>query len=296
LQVAVVGAGLAGLGVSYFLLKRGFKVTLFDKEGVGRGASKIDIGLCHPYVGRSGKPSKFAREALALTSNLIAEVEEKLKITLADRSGILRIDWKPFELYDDVKEVENGFLITSGITVYLKKYVNALYKAMDSIKFEKRNVTNESELEGFDRVIFCSGHGINEVAENLPLNYVKGQVLFTDANYPIITTVMKAHGHLSPLPEGGFQLGASYEHHFESVEPDLNSAFNHMKAKLDAFFSPEEQAKFTSCQAGVRVTNQEGYLPFVKQISEKSFIFSGLGSRGLLYHAYYGRHLANMIT
>ena len=127
MRVAVVGAGLAGLGVTYFLLKRGYLVTLFDERGVGGGASGIPIGLCHPYLGRSGKPSKFAGEALLLTNELIIAAENSSKKKLADRSGILRVDWTPYEMYSDLEKVDEGILIKSGMTVFLKEYVECVY-------------------------------------------------------------------------------------------------------------------------------------------------------------------------
>ena len=175
MRVAVLGAGLAGLGVTYFLLKKGYLVTLFDEMGVGAGASGIPIGLCHPYLGRSGKPSKFANEAMSATIELIDIAEKFSGKKLADRSGILRMDWAPLEWYPDLEKVEEGILIKSGMTVYMRDYVNVLYDSFKNVELVKKKITSEIELPEFDRVVFASGEGMRNF--NLPVSYVKGQVL-----------------------------------------------------------------------------------------------------------------------
>jgi glycine/D-amino acid oxidase-like deaminating enzyme len=292
-RIAVVGAGLAGLGVTYFLIQKGFSVTLFDENGIGFGASKIPIGLCHPYVGRSGKPSKFASEALLLTNELIESAEKTTGKKLADRNGILRLEWTPSEWYPDLKKMTEGVLICSGMTVFLEEYVHALYASMKNVNLVKKKILSEGELEEFDKIIFAMGFGMKQF--DLPVNYVKGQVLIGSTNQVLERTVMKARGHLSPLDGKRVQLGSTYEHHFLSDEPDREVAERDLAAKMGAFFQSPGEFVIDDCRAGVRVCVKEGYLPIVQKWSEKAFIFTGLGSRGLLYHAYYGRHLANLI-
>ncbi len=296
MQIAVVGAGLAGLGVSYFLLKKGCRVTLFDEKGIGAGASKIEIGLCHPYIGRSGKPSKHAKEAMKLTLELIQEAEKKTGEVLVDLQGILRVDWKPHEMYSDLEEKDSNILIRSGLTVFLRRYVKALYQAMTGIKFVQKKITDESELKEFDLVIFSAGYGTKNLFKDLEFNYVKGQVVFLDSEGGPNLTLMKAHGHMSPIQGNLYQIGSTYEHDFLDDKPDLERAISCMKQKIDAFLPDLKNVNFKNSEAGVRVTSQEGYLPIIKKVGEKSFVFSGLGSRGLLYHAYYGRLLADMVT
>ena len=235
MQIAVVGAGLAGLGVSYFLLKKGCSVTLFDENEVGAGASKIEIGLCHPYVGRSGKPSKHAEEAMELTLALIQEAEKKTGEVLVDRQGIMRLDWKPHEMYSDLEKKDSNILIRSGLTVFLRRYVKALYQAMTGIKFIQKKITNESELKEFDSVIFSTGYGTKDLFEDLEFNYVKGQVVFLESEDGPNMTLMKAHGHMSPILGNLYQIGSTYEHDFLDDKPDLEKALFDMKPKIDAF-------------------------------------------------------------
>lgn len=289
MRIAVVGAGLAGLGSAYFLLQQGYQVTLFDR---GDGASRLPVGLCHPYVGKVGKRSVFATEAMALTNELIDFAEKVSHKKLADRSGIVRKDWEPPEWYDDLEKVEGGILIRSGMTVFLKEYVTALADALDVTLVQGKFSCEDA----FDRIVFACGADIKNLGFLLPLGFVKGQVLIGTSQIECNRSVMKASGHLSPFGEGLLQLGSTYEHNFVSDEPDLEVACRELATKRKAFFTNPEDFCVRECRSGVRVSVQSSYTPIVQQLSEKIFVFTGLGSRGLLYHAYYGRHLANLLV
>jgi len=49
-EVIVVGAGIIGLSTAYELTKRGLRVTVVDREGVGSGASYGNAGLIGPWM------------------------------------------------------------------------------------------------------------------------------------------------------------------------------------------------------------------------------------------------------
>ena len=49
-SVGVIGAGIQGVCVSLNLIKKGFKVTIIDKDEPGKNsASYGNAGLMHPY-------------------------------------------------------------------------------------------------------------------------------------------------------------------------------------------------------------------------------------------------------
>lgn len=287
MRIAVLGKGLAGLGAAYFLIKKGHEVVIFDK---GNGASYIPMGICHPYPGRSGRVSKYAFEAIELTKKLIGEVEQFSGKKLRDDKGIIRKGWIPKERHSDLEKFEDGILIRSGITVLMEDYVNTLYDMLDVGTKEEYN---EKE---FDRTLLACGAGIQEMGFSLPLGFVKGQAIIGNSKIECERTVMKERGHLSPLPNGQVQLGSTYERNFDSPESNIKVALNDLSEKLDAFFPDKDEFQISECRAGIRVSQKDSYLPIVAQVDEKTFVFVGLGSRGLLYHAYYGRHLADMIV
>ena len=49
------------------------------------------------------------------------------------------------------------------------------------------------------------------------------------------------------------------------------------------------------CKAGIRVCRRGDYLPYIEKISKRVYAITAMGSRGLLYHAYYGKQLAEEI-
>jgi glycine oxidase len=55
-MIAIIGAGLAGLGLAYTLLKSGFpasELQIFEAEYPGAGASGLPVALMHPTPGRT---------------------------------------------------------------------------------------------------------------------------------------------------------------------------------------------------------------------------------------------------
>lgn len=266
MRYAVVGSGLAGLGACYFLKQKGCNVSLFNKKGTF--ASGIASGLLHPYPGKKGLLSKYGFEALNATIQLIDRVEE-LGEQVALRNGIMK----------------DGELISSGITVFMDKYLKGLQKYLGL------EVQEMGNLEHFDHVVYAMGAGFREYNFDLPIQYIKGQILTVASKEKWERSTIH-NGHISPLAGGGYQIGSTYEHHFESDEPNLQAAWDYLEPRVTTF-SP-----FTvlACKAAVRVAVKGSYLPIVKKIDDRSSIFTGLGSRGLLYHAYYGRHLADLIT
>jgi glycine/D-amino acid oxidase-like deaminating enzyme len=48
------------------------------------------------------------------------------------------------------------------------------------------------------------------------------------------------------------------------------------------------------CRAGVRASTPD-HRPIVKQVDERIWIFTGLGSKGLLYHALFAEQLVKAI-
>jgi glycine/D-amino acid oxidase-like deaminating enzyme len=50
-EVVVVGGGVAGCATAYYLSRAGVKVTLIEREGIGRQASGYSAGGVNPLHG-----------------------------------------------------------------------------------------------------------------------------------------------------------------------------------------------------------------------------------------------------
>lgn len=292
MKVAIIGSGLAGLGAAYFLAEEGAKITLFDAGGVGAGASGVCSGLLHPYPGLSARRSQMASEALEMTHQLIALAEKGSGMVLAEREGILRRCINPeqkerFLQYEDVEHLdEELFLIKSGSTVYCLDYLRALASILQKrgVQFITQQIENLNCLDNFDRVLLACGYGVRQFT-TLPVEFLKGQLLCYKGEAPYPMSFI-SKGYIAKNREG-FEVGSTYERGFSSEQPCLETA-----QKL----LPMQKGTFLGVKAAIRVCPIGSYLPLTQQLTPRLFVFTGLGSRGLLYHAFFGKKVAQMIA
>lgn len=306
MKIAIIGAGFAGLGAAYFLQEMGdVSLTLFDPNGVGGGASGVSSGLLHPYPGFYARRSHKADEALLLTKQLLRFAEQHTPHKVSLQNGILRFatneeqkkNLKSYaEKWGDIEEVEKDtFLLHSGVTVLSQNYMTGLFRGLEKKGTElvKKSISTLEELDHFDHIIVAAGYGVRTFKEcsHLNIKFLKGQSLTMEGEPPYTLSAI-SKGYIAHLGNREtFHLGSTYEREFQSVEPDQEVACALLSEKLALC----KQAKILKCQAGVRVCNRSHYLPVVEKVGPKITVFTGLGSRGLLYHAYYGRILAHSL-
>lgn len=322
MKVAIVGAGLAGLGVSSFLLDRNVEVTLFDPKGPGGGASGVSTGLLHPFPARTALRSWMASEGMSASWNLIEKVEQSLGSPVAERSGILRLasnerqisDFKKraqedpeaiwWEKEQVIEKVPNaapfpGLWIPSGGTIYSKLYLQGLYKLalQKGLQFQKASIRSTDELASFDQIVLATGYEVARFPEcaSLLLEPTKGHTIVCKWPYEKLPCSIISSGHISPTEDPALcQIGSTYEHNFQNLDPDPK-AVEVLKEKAALFFPPAASLEVVELRVGVRTSIPKGYRPIVEKVSPKVWVFTGLGSRGLLYHALLGEQLAASI-
>ena len=88
-RVVVVGGGVIGICCSYFLAKRGLRVTLIERNGIGSGASFGNAGsvaVGHTPINKPGRVLEAAREMLNPRS--------PFRIPLRWNPGLIKWLWK----------------------------------------------------------------------------------------------------------------------------------------------------------------------------------------------------------
>jgi sarcosine oxidase subunit beta len=78
-KILVLGAGIVGAAVSYYLSKAGYEVTVVEKDGPCAGAS----GACNggiSYFGKTGTTLDWAVESLKIYQNLSKELGSQVEI------------------------------------------------------------------------------------------------------------------------------------------------------------------------------------------------------------------------
>jgi len=305
MRIAVIGSGFAGLGAAYFLLEAGAEVTIFEKDHVGAGASGVASGLLHPYPGLSARRSLKAEEALLVAKELIKVAENHTPKMVATQSGILRksmgeeqharlishgIEYGDVELQQD-----DLFLIHSGITVVSENYLEGLSSALRErgVLFVTKEVQSLGELDNYDHVVVAAGYGIQDFEEckHLKVKFLKGQAL-TLKGIPPHEKSFISRGYIAHVgSKVRFEIGSTYEKDFQTVAPDIEKAKTLLQDKLELC----KEAEILDCRSAIRVCSQGHYAPIIEKVGEKLSVFTGLGSRGLLYHGLYGRMLAAQI-
>ncbi len=283
-KIAIVGAGFAGLAAAYFLSQK-YHVTLFDKKGIGAGASGISSGLLHPYPGEKGRLSWHAEEALTFSKELIDAAEEELGKPVANRNGILRLGPILSPGKDVVEMGPEKFLITSGWTVFTPLYLQGLSRLCDKrgVEIKVQEIETVAALDQYDHVVLAVGAGIRSFKEReeLKINFVKGQILTCQLNEPLERSISsKIYTALTADPLK-CHVGATYEREVIDDIPNREKAIQLLNPELPVI----------DCRAGIRVTNPAHYFPIMKQLGPRCHAITALGSRGLLYHAFLATQL-----
>lgn len=288
MSVGIVGAGFAGLAAAYYLSSF-FRVVIFDKSGIGSGASGIAAGLLHPYPGKEGRRNWRADEAMVAARELISVSERAGGKIVALKNGITKVG-KIQGIHDDIKINNDGsILIKSGITVFPDLYLKGLLKACEErgAKLILHSIANLNELASFDYIILAVGAGIvSFYKENsLKLRFVKGQVLTCSLITPLERSVIKKQYKAVALHPSYYHLGATYEREKINDIPCLTTAI--------ATLQPDTPV--LDCRAAIRVRNSTHYLPIIEKMNPKTWAITALGSRGLLYHAYLGKAITQRL-
>jgi glycine/D-amino acid oxidase-like deaminating enzyme len=307
-RIAVVGAGFSGLALSYHLLLKGAFVDLYDEKGVGAGASGVSSGLLHPYVGEQVRRSQNADAAMEETQKLLRVASQYCKNPVADFSGIVRrvtpkqreTFLKHEEVYKDVEVMSKDLVkIHSGVVVHSDSYLKGLYQACaeKGLNLILKKIDSSCELQMYDAFILAIGSGIFSFPglEHLVLSAVRGQTLLCKWPLPPLKEALLGKGHIVPLTCGDkVHLGATYERGVETTLPCMETALSLLTPQA-AVLAPEwKEIEVLECRAGIRVVRPAHATPWVYRMSEKGFALTAMGSRGLLYHAYYGKMLADM--
>ena len=309
MRIAIIGAGFSGLAVAWNLLNLKNQVVVFDPFLSG-GASAVAAGLLHPYVGEEGRRSLFATEAMQKTEELLQIAKASLRKEVY-REGIIRIaqnekQRKAYKnhcvVFKDVVDLgKDHFLIKSGKTVFCKRYLQGMRLAIAERggQFIAEKITDLKQLKDFDQIVVAAGASIRNFPEfeQLKLRFIKGQVL--TCKIPLDLQIEKSlvgKGYIATSYEPKIcHVGATYERHDLTDTADLLNTQSLLFTKASSFYPDIWRLKPIDCSSAIRVKRQGHYLPMVKEVSSGVWVITAMGSRGLLYHAYFGEKLAQAI-
>lgn len=328
-HIAIIGTGLSGLATGWFLLNvfphQKIEVTFFDPLGIGGSTSGMAAGLMHPYSGASAKLNRHGLEGYLATVELIKIASDYVRQPIVTGQGLLRLaitkrQKSEYHLcsqkYDLVTWLDQdetvqrvpglsshpGIFIQNSLTIDCPLYLEGLWKACEErgAKLEKFRVNSCDELGNYDQIIIATGASVNQLLSGIPLpiTEVKGQVLELawPQNLEPLPIAINSHAYLLMNKEKhSCIVGATYERDFTSSLTDIAYASQDILPKAVALVPELKKASILDCRAGIRASTPD-HLPMIKKIDNKRWVITGMGSKGLLYHALYAKKLAEMLV
>ncbi len=329
MKIAIIGAGFAGLATTWHLLNnqspiKDLEISVFDIRGIGGGSSVISAGLLHPYAGLHAKLARFGLEGWQSTIYLMEQVSKFTDKPFSAFNGLLRIAateiqqndfYKSSKMNPKINWLTNedckklipgsyngaGIFIEQAAQISSQDYLKALWKACsgNNVLFIQKEIETLEELSNYDKIICAGGGEIYQIREfqGLSPTLVKGQILQMSWPTDIPPLPFPVSSQVYVLMEGDTStclVGATFEKKFMNIKPDLYFAKGEILPKAQKIFPFLTEDRILDCRSGFRVSTPD-HLPAIQQWNERCWIYTGLGSKGLLYHSYYAQKLSKLV-
>lgn len=326
MQIAILGAGFCGLAVAWHLTQIGVrKIIIFDPQGIGQGASGVAAGLLHPFAGLHAKKSPQADQGMVASLHLLSIAEKALYTPIILKKGLVRlaineqqkadfamtaslypedVHWLTAEACQSKLGYTGsypGIFIESAVVVDSEKYLKGLWTACakEGVVLEKRAIQSLREVDHFDLTIVAMGATAKKLPElsHIKVNPIKGQILelhWPEGIYSPLFPI-SSQGYLITKEEGKkCILGATYERNYHTEAPDREKALREILPKWNPFFPQLNASLVVGCRSGVRASTPS-HQPILEKVNEKTWLLTGMGSKGLLYHALYAKKLVTLL-
>lgn len=219
------------------------------------------------------------------------------------------------EIHPGINCVNGGLWLPIGLTVDVGKYITAYAQylkargipilANNAPKSISNNQSWQIELSNStiqaQHLVFATGHYITESSfwDWLPVNLIKGQVAkFESSSVLSFSHSISSLGYIARLgTPNTFIQGSTYEHDFEHLNPDQEGE-NYLRKRMRRTLPQLEKSSTVINQwAGVR-TSTPNYKPILGEHPnyKNLHVFTGLGSKGLLYGKFLAEHYADHLV
>lgn len=314
-QIAVIGAGIAGLSTAWAFAQRGHQVTIYDQSAPLSGGSGNPLALLNPKlcpVEQSAEHlmtlawqhalnhyQKFKAFRPIQVNQLALKNPEQL-LGLADEypEEILAVqDTESQELqtaFPSLKLLEAGAVSPHQLRDEILQNVNIRYKQAKISHIEAATkpqlFSDEQDLGEFDHVIVCTARETAQFFADYPaLKPIRGQVSWMNNQaQPLSQNIAYSYGgYCMQLDAEHLILGASFYPGRDDIEV-LAEDHVHNYELIHSVF-PEYAQSLASTdtwqgRASVRAQSQD-YFPLLGKMKadEEIYSFAGLGSKGFLF-------------
>lgn len=211
-------------------------------------------------------------------------------------------------------ETKGGLLINTGLSIRVPEFLHVYAKELtrkgaeifseqdyELISDEHHWKLKSTEIGTLkaDSVIFTGGHTVilSDYWRDIPIHPVKGQISRYTAKERLNWKIpIAASGYFARSGEKDFIVGGTYEHDFDNEHFDdkgIRILEDKLRRTMPALL---EKSSLTSQWSGIRASTPNR-LPILGPHPHKPnlYVFSGLGSKGLLYSKYTAELLAGFL-
>jgi glycine/D-amino acid oxidase-like deaminating enzyme len=324
----IVGQGIAGSMLSWFLFKENKSFCIIDKYNAS-SASNVAAGIIHPITGRRIVKTWMADILLPFADKTYNELEIFFSEKFFYRVSVLELlcktkevnDWQSraesAEMKEYISSENNDELYAAILKPFIKKIqinhsawldMQKLVTAFHKFFSANKMLINESfqhddlKLKGnrvfykgleADKIIFCEGAAgrNNPFWKSLPFLPAKGEILTIKSKDLVIKHILASGIFILPLGNDLFKVGSTFEWN-ELNEIPTSNAREKILSRLEEIINvPYEVAGHTSA---IRPTVKERR-PFlgIHSAYNQVGIFNGLGTKGALLAPYFAKQMTD---
>jgi glycine/D-amino acid oxidase-like deaminating enzyme len=323
----IVGQGISGTWLSYYLLKENKSVVVFDKKN-SQTASNVASGLINPVTGRRVVTTWMAEELMPFVWEEYNRISEVFNNKFIRQNNILVFPSAPDlqqAFYERMKE-ENSYIQSASLkkeglrsgfnfpfdvfeifpcyVVQMQEFLLSWRSYLLTNNFLLDQVFDETQLiikgdaaqyKNITAKKIIYANGIQAASSrywlNLPFVQNKGQALILKAD-DLNTSYIYKFGHLTIIPwkDNLWWTGSSNELTFQTIEPTedfKNKIVVSLKSILKISFEIQEHWSALR-PATVERRPFVGVHPVHKQIA----ILNGMGSKGCSLAPWFAKELA----
>lgn len=314
-QIAVIGAGIAGLSTAWAFAQRGHQVTIYDQSAPLSGGSGNPLALLNPKlcpVEQSAEHlmtlawqhalnhyQKFKAFRPIQVNQLALKNPEQL-LGLADEypEEILAVqDTESQELqtaFPSLKLLEAGAVSPHQLRDEILQNVNIRYKQAKISHIEAATkpqlFSDEQDLGEFDHVIVCTARDTTQFFADYPaLKPIRGQVSWMNNQaQPLSQNIAYSYGgYCMQLDAEHLILGASFYPGRDDIEVLAEDHVHNYELIHSVFPEYAQSLASTDTWQGrtsVRAQSQD-YFPLLGKMKadEEIYSFACLGSKGFLF-------------
>ena len=331
LDYIIVGQGIAGTLIAYFLLKENQKVLVVDKFDP-LSSSNVAAGIINPVTGRKITKTWRAEEIIPFAKEVYNDLEQELNQKFFYKKKIVKLfsskkeeeEWlaylekngedkyvKPFRKKKKYQPFINigagGVELRKGGYVDIRGLIFSFRKMLrdagllleekfefDALEIKKKKIVYK-DLEAA-KVIFCEGYKgrENPYFQWLPFSVTKGELIEIRSEDLPQEKIFNKHYWILPTGDSKFKVGATYNWDEIDCVPSVE-ARELMLDKLHKIIKVPFEV--TEHLAGIRPTVKDrrpllGEHPEFAQL----VMFNGLGSKGASLGPFFAHQLVQHLV